>query len=71
MTTYAGMQVVVSDLAYRETRRARVEPTATRKRRRGWRVVVDVTREPQCWVLGGSTVVVAPEIYERLRKALP
>lgn len=71
MIAYGGMQVVVSSLAYRETRRARVEPTATRKRRRSWRVVIDVVREPQCLALGGSTVVMAPELYERLRKDQP
>ena len=64
-----GIKVVVSELAYRETRHATVEPIPIPKRRRRWRVAITTVREPQCYALDGSTMVVAPELYEKLKAA--
>lgn len=63
---FGGMSVVLNPLAREVRTEHRVERNAIRKRRRNWRVVVHHIDRPGCYVIGGHTLVVHPDLKAAL-----
>jgi hypothetical protein len=65
MSPLFGLSVVSHPLAERAVKKARIERTAVKKRRRGWKLTYETKREP-CVFQAGNTIYMHPKLYQAL-----